>query len=155
MVLVAGAAIGYFLLPMIFPIQATDGRQTYFTDDDPNDNTPTGTLTNIPGLVIKLTTQSGDSLELSFTTNLIWWPSTPPAGYTAKFLFAIDGVSVLQDLFIYDYCTISTPYSYAIAYRFLATGLSPGIHNVTVQVQVSGTFMSVACDGNVLSVLIF
>ena len=69
--LIAGAGIGYFLLPMVFPSQAADDRQTTFIDDA-NIYFPTALLTDIPGLVINLTTQAGDSLELAFTSYFRW-----------------------------------------------------------------------------------
>ncbi len=152
--LVAGAAVGYFLLPMVFPIQAADERQTYFIISRTSSYDPSGSLTDIPGLTINLSLQTGDSLELFFNCYLGWTPSAPPSGQQAQFVFAIDGVPVSDNYWIYDYTTLGIPYTYAVAYRYVSMGLSPGAHNVTIQVQVTGSFSSVAVDSNVLSVLI-
>ena len=72
----------------------------------------------------------------------------------ATFRFAIDGTQIPELLAIYDCLENDTKYSYSIAHRYHATGVSPGAHNVTVMVSVVGSFTEVFTYVNVLTVRI-
>ena len=132
---------------MVFPT-----RQTFFTDQSTSDYSMTVSWTTLPGLVINLTTQTGDSLELSFTCLVTWQLSSGAGILVAQFEFAIDG---FRDTVIYvltDKGESTGTYGNGVAYRYLATGLAPGAHNITVEVVVGGSVSSCTLKNMFLSV---
>ncbi len=147
--LIAGTAIGYYVLPMVFPT-----RQTYFSDVEPAQYMLTVTATDIPGLMVNVTTQTGDSLELSFTCLVLMSIVSGSGTFAAIFVFAIDGVQVgaANDYMLHDTQAGTGVWSYAIAYRYIVTGLDPGVHIFTVQASGGGSGIAAsACEMNALS----
>ena len=153
--LVAGAAIGYFILPMVFPTQAVEDRQTYFVDQHNGTFAASALMEDIDYLNITVTTQEGDVLELFYSSNLIFEPSTiKPTLQTAVFQFAIDGIPVAETYKIQVLTNSTDWYQYAVCYRYIVTSITPSTHNISVQVQAYGTLTGAGPDGNVLSIRI-
>ena len=138
-VLVVGMSIGYFLLPMVFPLHAEDSRQTFFTDQSADPYKHTSSLWHeIPNLTIDLTTQVGDILFLAFTC--YWWVGTDtsePTYHSAVFYFSVDGINVSTPVVSTVISNWTANFGEVIAYRYVLSDLSPGSHNVTILVQIS------------------
>ena len=131
---------------MVFPT-----RQTYFTDQSTSNYSMTVSWTTIPDLVINLTTQTGDSLELSFTC-FVDWTLSATGILIAQFEFAIDGVRDTLMYVLTDKGESAGNYGNGVAYRYLATGLAPGAHNITVEVVLGGSVSSCTLENMFLSV---
>ena len=137
---------------MVLPEPPT--RQTYFTTQNTSEFIGTSSWNTIPNLLINLSTQTGDSLELSFTGRISWMDSAASGNIQAFLVFVIDGVQISEQFYFFNEYTSDGLYCHAIAYRYLATGLSPGDHNITMQIQAVGGFDAYGIDTMVLSALI-
>ncbi len=123
---------------MVFPLHAEDSRQTFFTEQSETPYLASDLWTDIPNLTIDLTTEAGDLLFLSLTC--YWWvvpDSTEPTYHSAVYYFAIDGIKVSTPVVSSVISNWTANFGDVIAYRYIASGVSPGPHNVTVQVQIS------------------
>ena len=145
--LVAGAAVGFFLFPMIFP-----ARQTFFNSQNTSIvNAPAGYAT-IPNLNIDFTTVAGDSVVFSFTGNVIMEPSGGGT-YDFSIYFVIDGIRITSHYLLIREVLTTTQVFRSAALSYVVTNLSPGAHNVTIQISCNADSDNY-CGDNVLTVQI-
>ncbi len=104
--------------------------------------------------MINLTTQTGDSLELSFTCLVTWQLSSGAGILIAQFEFAIDGLRDTMMYVLSDKGETAGTYGIGVAYRYRATELAPGAHNITVEVVLGGSASSCRLENMFLSVQI-
>lgn len=131
-----GVLVGYFVLPLLFPSEATDQRQTYFVTQKLERVQIQSYWTLIPNINISFTTLSGDEATFCYSCHLNVTRTTSDAE-TFNFLlsFVIDGVVVgdLEQLYL-KFASNVTEISYSIIYRLVRTGWSAGPHELSIYI---------------------
>ncbi len=149
--LALGVVIGYFLIPMIFPLQATDSRQTYFIDtaESCDINTTKGA---IPGLGINFTTQAGDIVVIEFTCSIGYIPSTSTTTHQlVEVELFIDNIWTPSSYY-QDTSDSTDNYMESFTFRHVRTTLDPGAHTVVVRIRYVGSVLVIGMDIPVLTV---
>lgn len=155
--LIAGMALGYFFLPILFPLQAESSRTTQFSVQNTDTFSQTGSWQTIPNLNITFSTTAGDTVTITFTCQLYMDPSSTPTNLLSTFCFAIDGSRLSSDY----YCNIAqnfqVDYTFAltVAYQYVLETPSAETHNVSVQAYCGGSYQYIQSEINTLTVEIF
>ena len=151
--LVAGLAIGYLVLPIIFPAQASDPRQTFWIDDASTVQA-TETMTDIPGLRIDFNIEAGDEYIITFTCGLEF--SANVSAQTHQILeieLFLD--EIYTPSFFYQTTTDhQNTNSDSIYFDYYYSSSDPGPHNITARVQYSGMILIMNIKNPMLTVQI-
>ncbi len=152
--LIAGIALGYFVIPMIF----ADGSQGAFYSDQEIDsyNLPDAGYDTIPNLNISFSTDSGVTVVYTFTCELFMDPDMAQIKCSAYFRFVLDGVSLSlssEQMRITTSVNGDNDWQYfSVVYRYIKSGISSGPHNVSIEVSSDGSFDEISTSLHVLTV---
>ncbi len=151
--LAVGTVIGYFLIPMIFPLQASDSRQTFWLDTADTFQA-NSSMVEIDGLGINYTTEAGDIVIIELACSIGFLPdTTSTVQQQVEFELFID--ELWQPSYFFQDTSDSTDnYHESIFWRYVDTTVDPGPHNVTVRVQVTGSVVILNIGNPVLTVQI-
>ena len=153
--LVAGAMIGYLVLPMVFQSEGTE-QDILWDQYDPAVSIPDFVDTPIPNLVVNFSTSTGDSILITYTCWVALEPLVLPNWLGITVRVAIDGSVETSSQTIHRYWFDSDHLSYQpFGMRYVKAGLSPGAHNVTVIVNGFGDYDVRQVNQSILSVQIF
>jgi hypothetical protein len=137
---VAGMAVGYFLLPMVFPIQADTTRQTLFVDYQElydAGSSRYGHIEDYGGFLnVSFTTQAGDWVLLTFSCVVEVHPSSSEITVHQIFLvFKIDGFTIgwgnAASLEFYSNSTDN--YHFTMMCQYVKTDISAGPHEIRIE----------------------
>jgi hypothetical protein len=138
--LAVGTVIGYFLIPMIFPLQASDSRQTFWLDTADTFQA-NSSMVEIDGLGINYTTEAGDIVIIELACSIGFVPDTSSTVHQqVEFELFLDEIWT-PSFFIQDTSDSTDNYGESVFWRFVYTTAPPGPHNVTVRVQVTGSVL--------------
>ncbi len=149
--LAIGTVIGYFLIPMIFPLQASESRQTFWLDyaDTFQANS---SMVEIEGLGINFTTEAGDIVIIDLACYIGFVPDTSSTVHQQVELEMLIDEIWTPSYFIQDTSDSNDNYRESVFWRYVDPTVTPGPHNVTVRVQVTGSVLVLNIGNPVLTV---